>query len=366
MLTIGRVRGIPIYVARSWIVVAVVYTLIIAPLARDWVRGLSDVGSYVVGALFAVLVYVGVLIHEFGHAFVAQRLGMGVRGITLHGMGGVTEIEDEGHGPRDEFLVSVIGPVLSLALGGISVALVQVFEPGSVVRFLCVELALANLSVGVLNLLPGLPLDGGRVVRAAVWGASGSQRNGTITAAWIGRGLAVAIVLLAVIVGPARGGDSNLFLVVWSVLIASVVWGGATQALNGEKIRVKLPRLSPRALARRAVPVFADVSVGEALRQASEAGARAIVVVDRDERPLAIVNEASVAALPVARRPWVVVADVARRITPELTVSVDASGEDVATLLSTNPATEYLVVDAAGLVYGVLSAADAEASFAAV
>jgi CBS domain-containing protein len=118
-----------------------------------------------------------------------------------------------------------------------------------------------------------------------------------------------------------------------------------------------------RALTRRAVPVTGDTPVSEALRRATEAGARAVVIVDHDGRPNAIVHEAAVTATPTERRPWVQIGTLARSLRPGMTLSTDLGGEELLAALRSAPAPEYLVTDPAGAVYGVLAATDVEYAF---
>ena len=144
-----------------------------------------------------MLLYLSVLLHEISHAVMAQRYGLGVRSISLNFLGGATEIDSETRTPGQEFKVAVVGPLTSLAVG---LSLPWLAAPGrarrpaSVWRSAC--LAWANLIVGVLNLVPGLPLDGGRVLRALVWKITGNMHRGTIVAAWGGRVAAVLVLAL--------------------------------------------------------------------------------------------------------------------------------------------------------------------------
>ena len=131
------------------------------------------------------------------------------------------------------------------------------------------------------------------------------------------------------------------------------------------QVRQRLPALTARGLARRAIPVPATMPVAEAVRRIAEAGARAAVVVDVDDRPVAIVSEAAVSATPPERRPWITAGEVSRRLDPALVLGWDMQGEDLVNAMAGNPATEYLVVDAEGKPYGVLSSADVERAFAA-
>ena len=133
--------------------------------------------------VFAVLLYLSVLLHEISHALMAQRYGLGVRSISLHFLGGATEIDSETRTPGQEFKVAVVGPLTSLAVGVAALALCSRSRPTACSGSPSELLAGANLIVGVLNLVPGLPLDGGRVLRGRWSGRSpATSHRGTIVA----------------------------------------------------------------------------------------------------------------------------------------------------------------------------------------
>ena len=142
-----------------------------------------------------MLLYASVVAHELSHSLVAKRFGLPVNRITLHILGGVSEIGEEPPTPRREFAVAAAGPALSLVVGGVAYALYQALEPYTVVWVLVQALAYANLLVGVFNLLPGLPLDGGRILRAIVWAVTGNPIAATRVAARAGQGLAGLLML---------------------------------------------------------------------------------------------------------------------------------------------------------------------------
>ena len=358
-MTLGKVAGVPVHVSPSWFVVAAVITVWFAPLVR---RELPDLGSgtYVVTFAFAVLLYGSVLLHEVSHALTARGFGLPVRGITLHFLGGYTEIERESPTPGRDLAVSTAGPAVSLAVGGLAMLVSIPVEQG-VAEFLLFELAAANLIVGVFNLLPALPLDGGHMLRSAVWRVTGDENRGTVVAARAGQVLA-GLVLLAPFV--LSGGRPTIIGVIWAALVAMMLWNGASQALAVGRVRSRLPRLDLQRMTRPAAPVTPDVPLAEALRQASTAGVRALVVVDSAGRPTGLVSEASVTATPEDRRPWVPVGQVSRSLDAGLVLPLDLTGEELLRRIRSVPASEYLVVDQDGKVYGVLATSDVDAALA--
>lgn len=356
---IGRPFGVPVYVTPTWFLVAALITVGFAPVVEDHVVGIGQ-WKYAVSLTFAVLLYLSVLIHELSHTVVALRFGLPVRRISLYLLGGVSEIEKPAPTPGKDAAIAVAGPLVSLLLGGIAYVVSRQLDQLTVGWLLAQALMGSNLIVGAFNLLPGLPLDGGRVLSAAVWKVTAKRESGTVVAAWAGRVVAVVVLVSPILLSIRSGIDPGLTDLVWGALLASFIWMGASQSLAAAQVQRKIPTLSARALTRRAIPVPFDTPLAEALRRLAESGARGLVVVSADGTPVGIVNEAAVRATPEARRPWVPVGDLSRRIHPDHVVAASLAGEDLVRALTRLPATEYLVVEANGDIYGVLASADVE------
>ncbi|HEX6232014.1 MAG TPA: site-2 protease family protein [Jiangellaceae bacterium] len=358
--TLGRVAGIPVHVSPTWLIVAAVITVGFAPNAE---RNLPDLGAgvYAVTFAFAVFLYGSVLLHEISHALTSRAFGLPVRGITLHFLGGHTEIERESPTPGRDIVISAAGPIVSLAVGGVAYVAYQLVEQ-PVAEYILWGLFFANLIVGIFNLLPALPLDGGHILRALVWKVSGSEHLGTVVAARAGQVLAAAVLVTPFILADGR---PSMFTIVWAALIAMLLWSGASQALLAGRLRRQVPKLDVRSLARRAAPVAADTPLAEAIRQAREAGVRSLVVVDSANQPTGLVSEAAVVATPEDRRPWIPVHQVARSIRPGMILPADLPGEQLVAAVRATPASEYLVVDNAGAVYGVLVTSDIDNALSA-
>ena len=359
-IVVARPFGIPVYVSPYWFIIAGVFIVI---YANDLSSSLSGTTRYVVAAAFVVLLYVSVLVHELSHSVVARGYGLPVRRILLYPLGGISEIEREAPTPGREFAVAGAGPALSLALGAVGWGLAQLV-PDGVTGALIRQLMVANILVGLFNLLPGLPLDGGRMLRAVIWKITKKPATATIAAAWVGRVLAIGVLAIPFFSGSLAGGD--IVSIVWVVVIAGFMWTGASQSIKATRFRERLPALQARRLARKAISVPASTPLAEAIRQADEAGARAVVVVDHDSKPIAIVNEAAVMATPPQRRPWIDTGSMARTVDPGLILNADLQGMALLDAVRRAPATEYLLVDSTGEVVGVLAARDLDQVFAGV
>jgi Zn-dependent protease len=362
-LRIGSIRGVDVLVRFSWLLVALLIAYLLAPRVDQVQPGLGGL-KYVAGVAFAVLLYLSVLLHEISHALMAQHFGLGVRSISLHFLGGATESDSETRTPGQEFKVAVVGPLTSLAVGGVALLLLLVV-PDGLLRLAVEGLAGANLLVGVLNLVPGLPLDGGRVLRAVVWRVTGSPHQGTIVAGWGGRVAGLRVLVYPFARQYVTGASPSITDFVFAFVIASFLWTGASSAILTARARRRLPSLRARTLARRTLAVPHDLPLAEAVRRAQEEQAGSIVVLDSTGTPSAIVNEAAVLATPEDRRPWVAVSTVARRLEPGITFSADISGEPLILAMQRSPASEYLLLDRDGSVFGVLVTDDVDKAFAA-
>jgi len=314
-LSLGRPFGIPVFVSPSWFLVAAYITFSFGVVVD---RQVGDLGPlrYAVSAGFAVLIFLSVLGHELGHCVVSRAFGLPVRRLTI---------------------------------------------------FLLGFTAWSNLLVAGFNLLPGLPLDGGRILRAALWRLTSDKWTGTRAAAYVGRGVA-GLVLLFALLSAYDGRSGSLGAsgnVVLFAVLAIFIYSGAGQALRAAAVGSRLPGVSARALARRAVLVSGDQPLSEAVRQANEVGARGIVVIDSVGRPYGVVSESAVASTPVQRRPWMPVSALARMLDAGLTLDADLQGAAVLDAMRSAPATEYVVTEPDGSVVGVLTATDVAAALEA-
>ena len=208
-LRMGRLFGINIYLDWSWLLI---FLLVAWSLATQFALMHPAWGpelAWSVAIAAALLFFASVLAHELAHAIVAQAQGIPVRNITLFLFGGVANIQQEPRSPRGEFLLAIVGPLTSLAIGGFCLLAVSLFAPLSAdaalnpglafasldpLTTLLLWLGSANIVLGIFNLLPGFPLDGGRVLRAILWGVTGNFRTATRWAAGVGQVLAWLLI----------------------------------------------------------------------------------------------------------------------------------------------------------------------------
>ncbi len=219
-LRLGRVFGIPVEINITWVVIFLLLTYLLASRFNSFYPPWPVYQQWLVAIITVCLFFLSVLAHELSHSLVALSRGIPVAGITLFIFGGVSHLVREPERPSEEFLISVVGPLTSIALaiaaGGIFIWLSPGFGLWSVryaspVEMVAFMLAWGNLSVGVFNMIPGFPLDGGRVLRAIVWAGSGSHLRATQVAARCGQ----AVGLLMIVGGV-------LYVVVWDNWIDGV------------------------------------------------------------------------------------------------------------------------------------------------
>jgi len=202
-LYLGSIAGIRIEVNFSWLII---FALLTFSLATGWfpqsVPGQTVALYWITAVIAVVLLFLSVLAHELAHSIVAKSRGMPVKSITLFIFGGVSNIEREPQSPGVEFQMAFVGPLTSLLLGGVFVAVSLIMDGITGIPPLVLALfsytGIVNLLLGVFNLIPGFPMDGGRVLRSIIWKATGSLQRATQWAANVGQGIAYLMMLVGV------------------------------------------------------------------------------------------------------------------------------------------------------------------------
>ncbi|MEJ5915618.1 site-2 protease family protein [Pseudokineococcus sp. 1T1Z-3] len=366
---LGSIAGVPVVLARSWVVIAVVITLLFAPTVARTAPELGGPGAVVVALSYALVLALSVLVHEVAHALTARAVGLPPTRIVLTLWGGHTTFASEASTPGRSFVISAVGPASNAVLAGLGALLVLLVPFGGLAWLLLTALTLANLFVAVFNLLPGLPLDGGRMLEAGVWKATGDRLRATVVAAQAGRVLAVLAVLVLLGVPVLRGGSPSLLFVAWAALVAGTLWTGASAVLKDARLRTRVAALRAEELLVRAVGVPADVVVAHVARSADAAGAQEVVLLAPDGRPVALVDRDAVTRVPQERWPWVQASSVARPLRGA-PLRRDAAGQELVHGLAAagghpeavTGAEVAAVVDGAGHVVGVLRGSDVVAA----
>ncbi|MCA0331554.1 MAG: site-2 protease family protein [Actinobacteria bacterium] len=358
-----RLGSIPVSMPWS----GVLGIVVIAFLWRDNL-GYAYEGNVVLvrAVVFAVLLYVSILGHELAHAWSARAFGYPVRSITLWIFGGYTSFERRFTSAWRDGVISAAGPISSVLIGVAWLLLAaSPLAASDSVYFVSFALGWTNILMGVWNALPGLPLDGGNVLKCVLWGITKDEHRGTVVAAWAGRVVAVGVFLVPAWLAWRQGRQPDLFSFVFSGFIAAWLFAGASDALKRATVMRRVPRLEARTLVRPVVVVPHDLPLSEALRRLEEQGARGIAVADATGEVVAVAQEAAVSAVPLERRPWVPVSSVAARLDPEARLHVDLSGEPLLRAMQDVPSGDYAVHDGTGRVVGILTTADVEKALSA-
>jgi Zn-dependent protease len=280
-ISLGRILGIPIGLDPSWFLVFVLLTWTLAtsyfpsefanwPTAQYWV----------VGAATAVLLFVSVVLHELGHSVVALRYKIPVRNIILYVFGGVAQIEAEPPSAVSEFWIAIAGPSVSIGLA----ALFRVLEPISAglppLLALTKYLAYINGSLALFNLIPGFPLDGGRVFRAIVWGVTRNLRRATLIAATIGR----VIAFLFILAGAWQLLGGNIGNGLWIAFIGWFLDGAAVGQVRQQVVTSLLAgHQVSEAMSRSCATAASDVTLQQVVDQHILGRGQRCLVITRGE-----------------------------------------------------------------------------------
>lgn len=351
-IALGRIAGIRVVLAYSWFIIAAFTVFVYGPILE---QGNPRLGStaYLVAFTYALLLLISVLVHELAHALTAKIYGWSTEKIVLNLWGGHTQFENFTATPGRSLLVAMAGPAANFVLAGASWALLATGSVTGVPELLANIFMWANFVIALFNVLPGLPLDGGRLVESAVWKATGSQAKGTVAAGWGGRVIVALLVLWFILLPTLRGESPNISLILITVLVGGFLWVGASGAINHGRLRGRLHLVSALALAEPAVGVADSDSVADVLR-VSPAGQPAVVVCGADRRPVALVDPAAVSAVPPGSVNSTPVTAVSNPLGAGAYVPEWSHGQELLQYLSQLDGREYAVVDQTGKVVGLL------------
>jgi Zn-dependent protease/predicted transcriptional regulator len=350
---VGRIAGVELRIDTSWVVIALLITYSLYLQLVDNFERLATGAAIGLAVVFAFLFFGSVLAHEFAHALVARSRGIPVRGITLFLFGGATHAKVESKGPRDEFLISVVGPLSSLALGAVFYGLGLLGLPAAVAGGLR-YLGVVNGMLAVFNLLPGFPLDGGRVLRSAVWKATGSLERATAVASVAGQ----AVGYLMVAFGFALVFAENLFTGVWLGMIGWFLAQAARSQAEEVRMRRVLEGIEAEDLmAADLVTIPSGITIRQAVDRYFMRYDHGAFPVEDDGHTIGIITLRSVKR--VSQDEWDIrsVRETMEPIGEQCTVDADAPMDSVLSKLQDGEARRCLVVRH-GEVVGIITPSD--------
>ncbi|ASN39457.1 site-2 protease family protein [Arthrobacter sp. 7749] len=352
-IPLGSIFGVPVSLAWSWFIITGFIVLVFGPTVG---RALPELGytAYLVAFTYAVLLAVSVLIHELAHALTAKSFGWPGASITLNLWGGHTQFSSFNATPGRSLAVAMAGPAANFVIAGLGYLLLHAVDPQGVVLLLWDILIWANLLVAIFNVLPGLPLDGGRLVESAVWRYTGSQDRGTVAAGWAGRVIVILVVGYFVITPLVNNQPLDFQVLIVAILVGGFMWAGATQGINHAKLRLRLPLVSVRALMTPATALRQEATLAQVSERIGSRGGR-VILIDESGNPVGVIDEAVLAGV----HPELLVSSpalsAARALGSGAVVSANADGRALIGYLATLPGSEYAVIDESHRVIGLLA-----------
>lgn len=354
-LRIGRVLGIPIEVDLTWFAIFALVAIFVAnQMAAEIEPGAA--AAWTLGAVTALLFFASLVAHELAHSYLAQRQGVRIASVRLFIFGGVARMDREPRSSDEEWRLAAAGPACSLALAAFFAAVgvwVGLLGLAPSLAAMSGWLAQMNLALAVFNLLPGLPLDGGRLLRAAVWRWSGDLVRATRVASLGGKAMGYALVIwgLALVIREEYWG---LFTIIVGFFLVSLASSGYRQA----RMQGALQGVPVSAMMKREVPALpAGITVEELVRDYLPAQARADYLVVRDEGPVGRVSVRDLRDLP--REQWgaITVGGIARPLGDDELIAPETDSWEAALRLARSDHSELIVVEE-GRLLGVVRRQD--------
>jgi Zn-dependent protease/CBS domain-containing protein len=355
---LGSPLGFPLRVDLSWIILffLVLWSFMTAVFPQRLPYQARS-AYLAMGAAAALLFFASLVAHELAHSVVARRKGMRVEGITLFLLGGMAQTRAEAATPRDEFEIAVVGPLMSLAVAAVLAPLALLgaragLPPAltEVARYV----AVLNVALALFNLLPGFPLDGGRVLRAAVWAVSGNATTGTRFAAAAGRVIGYALIavgLLAAFTGSVVGG-------LWAVFVGWYLRQAAVSGLEQHMLRGLLARVAATDLMTPDPEVVGpELSLQQLLDQYFVGRGYASLPVVEAGRAIGIITLPRLRAVPHEAWQYRSVREVMLPLSDELCVTPETSLLDIIEDLGRSPARRLLVARD-GVLLGIIAPTD--------
>ena len=353
-----RIAGIDVGVHVSWLVIfgLVTWSLAVGIFPDvPGLKGLPEWEYWLLGAITAILLFASVVVHELAHSLVAKSRGLGVRSITLFIFGGVSNLAGEAKKPSTEFVIAIVGPLTSFAIAAVVLAIDVALSPGARVDAVLSYLVFINVALGLFNLVPGFPLDGGRVLRAIAWNLTGSLRRGTEIAAFAGQLVAWGLLLLGFYLILAQ---NDLFQGIWIGAIGWFLMNAANSSLQQVLIEQRLRGARVADVVEPDTTVVSpDVSVATLIEDYFLRGNRRAVPVVADGRLAGMVTLGDVKEVPRDRWASTTVAEVMGGREAVVSVSSRSTLQRALEALAEGDFEQVPVVDDGTLV-GVVSRAD--------
>ena len=327
---LGRIFGIVVELDYSWFLIFGLLTWVLAvsyyPAEfKNW----SHTEYWLMGGLTAIMLFVSVLLHELGHSVVAMRFGIPVPRITLFIFGGISQIAAEPPDAATEFWIAAAGPAVSFTLAAIFWELRSIFASAPPLLAFAKYIALLNLLLGAFNLIPGFPLDGGRVFRAIIWGVSRNFHLATVVAALTGRFFGFLLIVLGV--WQALAG--NFFNGLWIAFIGWFLESAAASQVQQQMVRDLLAgHKVSEMMSRDCTRISGDLMLQDLVEKHVLAGGHRCFVVGRGDETVGLVTLSEIKKVP--RSSWSTTSVAQVMIPSDRLISTPANAEVWATIES--------------------------------
>jgi Zn-dependent protease len=316
-IKLGRIFGVAIGLHYSWIIIALLVTLSLRAQFAMGHPNWDGSTTWSIAIITGLLFFVSILLHELSHAAVARLRGIPVRAITLFALGGVAQIEKDAADAKSEFWMGIIGPIASIVIGVVCLALAWLLgwnfsaEANSPPTAMFMWLGYINIALAVFNMIPGFPLDGGRVLRAVVWWITGDANRSTRIASRVGQLVALGFIMLGILRFFSGAGFGGLWIafIGWFLLDAARASGAQveiTERLTGLKVGDVMTQQFATVDANSNLQTFVQEHL-------LPTGHRCFVVLEQG-RPAGIITPHEVKAIDRARWPYTTVGDVMRSL----------------------------------------------------
>lgn len=350
-IRLGRAFGIPIGLHYTWIILAALITVSLGGYFGyrhpDWSEALIWGAAIVTGVLF----FASIIVHEISHALVARAHGIPVGSITLFALGGVAQIEEDATRPGAEFFMAIVGPLTSAVIGFVLVGLAMLggWVPGAEPRTAAVSVALwlgyINIVLAIFNMIPGYPLDGGRVLRSIIWAITGNADKATRAAARTGQAVAIVLIAYGLVRFFLRSDVGGL----WVALIGWFLVSAANSSYLQVKLSARLRGVHVRdVMSERCVPVEADMSVQAFVDGYLQRGGQGCYIVsDRQDgtEPVGLVVPADMRRIDRARWPVTPIREAMRPLHSLQAVEPDEPLLQVLTMMGRADVNQVPVMD---------------------
>jgi Zn-dependent protease len=358
-IKLGRIFGVEIGLHYSWFIIALLITFSLVGHFEANNPTWSDGLRWAIAIITAVLFFAAIVVHELSHAIVAKMRGLPVRSITLFALGGVAQIEKEAADAKTEFWMGIIGPITSFVIGVICLLITIAVGwtppnfPQRPLPAVLLWLGLINIGLAIFNMIPGFPLDGGRVLRGIIWWVTGNAKRATTIAARVGQVIAFFLILYGLMQFFRGAGFNGLWMafIGWFLLSASresYAQMVISEGLRGLRVGDVMSRDFPVVDAYANLQTFAEENLTRTGRR--------FWVVTRNGEPEGIITPNEISAVPRNRWPYTTVADVMRPLDATRTVNPNTPVTEALEVMARQDLNQLPVVNERGLA-GLISRA---------